>query len=242
MTNPLQQLRAYCGDEEARREFGDACYQCWGSPKGPGFLYEDLTSCPNCHSNDYRDSTWIKHLVPLIEAAATRECGRSGCYQGTVDTENGSFGGWLTCRDCKGTGQVTDPHALLRVCVAVAWECVEVACMGCAAGYPGTHNPCGKVEPPLHAARCYMKEPTEENRRACDVASPKLGDAPHDPMILGVHHLCSLAWDESPEDDFRWALQEFGRVVGLRLRATVLEVVGQSGKDDDKIREIVSHG
>jgi hypothetical protein len=72
-----------------------------------------------------------------------------------------------------GTGKVTDPHALLRMCLAVAWKAQRV--------WMFTQNrkmkyEIRKVNRVLRACQAYLDDPTDERQKVWDVACGECDD------------------------------------------------------------------
>lgn len=149
----------------------------------------------------------------------------------------------IHCPDCNGTGILTvETTAARYVSVLCVWRAAKEA-LSVWKGCEGQGNMeadtdaamgCDACKTPRHALNAverWLICPCPKRRDYCDDNTPEFGDAPHDPFLVGIHHLCSAVWDEDEDCDIRWSLDQFCHVtspeaVRRSVQRAALGVVG----------------
>lgn len=140
VTSAHTRLRAYCGDPEARES----------TPWIHCDLDESVTvSDEGTLLVPHKLADWITGLIPLIVADAVREC------ESYHEVQLADL-----CQRCNGTFKITDEDAVLRVCLAVAWECLD------AQDAQDAPDLGGRIKKALDACQAYLADPTYERRYA----------------------------------------------------------------------------
>ena len=158
--NPTTRLLAFVGFQPARETLGwrgsDCCDRC-------GHLGEihtaDSCGAEPCDCGGLAD--WVRALIPMVQAGLTVMCSEgSDCAEWAGPCAGG----------CGDTGRVPDPHALLRLAVAVGWAVLPVWVKS---EWRIRHGQDVMAEEyhikiALNAADAYLVEPSEERLEAWD--------------------------------------------------------------------------
>lgn len=217
VTDARTRLLAYCGAQEAR----EACL----GPLGPACTGE----CDQYHCDDVcfqgvdslSDAEWTIGLIPLIEVAAVREC--KYCHgRGVATLEDGCTIPDLGCPHCRG-GKVTDEHALLRMCLAVARECLPYYF----STSPTIHERYQReARIVLDACQTYLDDPSDETLDAWGKTLDNFGQAPPDwipfPFASFMEH------PKAPKSKSAYLagkLSAAAKILGDRFRAAILKAL-----------------
>lgn len=108
----------------------------------------------------------------------------------------------------------------IKIAVAVAHKALEKACQGCAAGFPGKHDLCNKLEPVLDIIDNWLKSPNKSNLDAWKVIT----NWDRFNSIWIPHWTVILSGYQDPMDCIYHAAKIVGREV---VAATVLELTNK---------------